>query len=872
LVSDLNTSDVTTVSYYPLLILLAPLLAALVIAASARLIGTTVSRIGVMAEFFAFAFSLRVLNDVITGGPQVVDVWPLIDSESGILHFGLYIDRLGAVVMVHITAISTLIHVFSIRYMQQERGYARFHSLISLTTFVLLGMVTSANLLMLFIFWQLLSWLLSLLSYNYAHPATARGAYRTFSMLRIGDIAFLFAIVIAYNLYGTLDLRLLFIRAGEVLTIFSILPVWGLEINASTAITLMIFIGAMSKSAQFPLHMWLPDSLYAPTPVHALLHAGIINAGGFLLTRLAPLYDLSPTTLHVVFAIGLLTAILGSSMMLTQNDIKKTLGYSTIGQMGFMIMECGLGAYGLAMFHLIAHGIFKATIFLNCGHVIHAARHEPRLPPQDDDETKTEFSKLSWLTGFGTTLVLPLIILLAGHGALRIPLEDSQGTVIFLFFGWATSSQAILTVYRLRAVASWKVALTMLLSLFVVIVTYLFAAESFTHFLFPAAGEVASHFRAGALPGAVFDLVVGGAALLIIIAWILIYADAHGRSVPLPPWVRGLQIRFYLLLMNRLYLDAISRRIGERLTRTTHRLNASKIFFYGISLTAVVAALSVSVLPEDLSFGKIARFFSVGAILPLFPLHGLYVAAVTRTRSYIACGLAFAMPMVGLYGIADLLLTVPPEFRSGIRILALFGALYGSLKALAQSQYTPLLSYAGLSFYSILWWHVANTETLSTQAAVYFSAVVLITVGLLLAWHYVQARYGDLAADRLGGLAHPMPRLTTLVALIVMAAVGLPPFGLFSGYMGMLLHPSTKISWELSIIVLAWFAASVYLFRIMQQLLFGPRRTDISYEDLRPAEVASLLILLLSLLAVGLLPNKFLVVDLMTYGSILLGR
>ena len=143
-------------------------------------------------------------------------------------------------------------------------------------------------------------------------------------------------------------------------------------------------------------------------------------------------------------------------MMLTQNDIKKTLGYSTMGQMGFMIMECGLGAFALAIFHLIAHGIFKATIFLNCGNVIHAARQEPRSPPKNEALANTEFSSVTWLTGLITTLILPLIILLAGHGILRIPLSDSQGTVIFLFFGWATSSQAILTLYRLRAVASWK--------------------------------------------------------------------------------------------------------------------------------------------------------------------------------------------------------------------------------------------------------------------------------------------------------------------------------------------------------------------------------------------------------------------------------
>ena len=178
-------------------------------------------------------------------------------------------------------------------------------------------------------------------------------------------------------------------------------------------------------------------------------------------------------------------------MMLVQNDIKKTLGYSTIGQMGFMIMECGLGAFGLAIFHLIAHGLFKSSIFLNCGYVIHAARQEPRQPRRDGANEPAEFSSLAWITGFATTLILPLIIVLAAHGILNIPLGDSQGTTIFLFFGWATSSQAILTLYRLRAVASWKVAVSMLCVLFIVVVTYLFAAESFTNFLFPAPGEVA---------------------------------------------------------------------------------------------------------------------------------------------------------------------------------------------------------------------------------------------------------------------------------------------------------------------------------------------------------------------------------------------
>jgi NADH-quinone oxidoreductase subunit L len=223
-------------------------------------------------------------------------------------------------------------------------------------------------------------------------------------------VGFLAGIILAYSLYGTFEFQTLFIRAAENPVTLALWPALGWEMNGVTAVTLLIFIGAMGKSAQFPIHTWLPRSLYAPTPIHALLHAGIINAGGFLLNRLAPLYGQSSTTLHVVFIIGMFTAILGATMMLTQNDIKKTLGFSTIGQMGYMIMECGLGAFSLAVFHLIAHGLFKATVFLNCGNVIHKARQEPSFPQIDREAEAGKLSNLTWSTGFVTTLLLPLVI------------------------------------------------------------------------------------------------------------------------------------------------------------------------------------------------------------------------------------------------------------------------------------------------------------------------------------------------------------------------------------------------------------------------------------------------------------------------------
>lgn len=840
------------VSNYPALILAAPLAAGLIVGLLGRAIGARVGRIGVAAEVMAFVLSLLVLYEVTTGGPQTIDLSPWSD---GILQLSLYIDRLSAVMLVHIATISILIHLFSIRYMQQERGYTRFHSLLAFTTFVLFGMVSSANILLLFMFWQLLSWLVPLLSHNYAHPPTVRGAFRTFIIHRFGDMAFLAAVVLAYHVYGTLDLRQIFARAAETHAMLSLLP--GMpEMRAGTVITMLIFIGAMSKSAQFPLHMWLPDSLYAPTPVTAMLHAGIINAGGFLLSRLAPLNASSPSTMHLVFGVGMLTALLGSSMMLVQNDIKKTLGYSTIGQMGFMIMECGLGAYGLAIFHLIAHGLFKGTIFLNCSYVIHAARQEPRQPSRSTDTDNGEFSNLTWLTGFVTTLILPLAIVLAAHGVLNLPLRDSQGTAIFLFFGWATSSQAILTLYRLKAVDSWKVAVSMLFTLFLVVVTYLLAAESFSHFLFPAPGEVIFHFRAGALPGLVFDLLVTAFALVIVTGWILIYAASHGKTLRTPQWVDALQVRLYLLLINRLYLDALALRLRVVCDRALERANLSPLLVYGVGLFAVIAALLADGAPRATP-AQLALGLFVAVTVPLFPFHGVYIAALTRLPGYAAAAMALLLPIAGLYGLMSLPTNAATEMLRPVSLLALAGALYGSLRALAQVEIPRLLAYAGLCFYSLFWWHVAGAPSVTAPVAAHIVAAALVTAGLLIAWQRLLRRYGELKLDRAHGLARPMPRFAVVLSLLVMAAVGLPPFALFFARVEILLQPPPAISWGLGIIALTWFAASWYFFRMMQRLLFGPHRSDLRYADLRANELvyfSALLALLLFLGAAPLIP------------------
>jgi NADH-quinone oxidoreductase subunit L len=554
------------------LVPLLPLLTAFLVLTSDRAKQEQNAKAGLLPIVAAFLGSLIILVLVPSEGSITVRLYDPAAIANLAFPIGFYMDRLSAVLMVLITGVTSLIYRYSLGYIYQERGYRRYLGMVAITTSVLLCMVSSANLMMLFIFWQMLPWLLFLLAHNHAHGPTLAGASNTFALLRLSDVAFLAGIVLAYSLYGTLEFQTLFTRAAETPVTLSLWPALGWEMDGVTAVTLLIFVGAMGKSAQFPLHTWLPRSLYAPTPIHALLHAGIINAGGFLLNRLAPLYGLSPTALHVIFIIGMLTAILGATMMLTQNDIKKTLGFSTIGQMGYMIMECGLGAFSLAVFHLIAHGLFKGTVFLNCGNVIHKARQEPSFPPLGQEGGDKGFSNLTWSTGFLTTLLLPLVILLATHGLLRIPLLESQGTVIFLFFIWVTSSQAILSLTRIRAVASWKVSAAMLFTLVLVVFTYLFAVESFTHFLYPNPDEVASYFRAAALPGRLFDTLVVGTTFLTVLGWFYLYAHAHGRTVQVPGWFEAFLARLYVLFMNRLYLDQLYVKCGQVVSLVARRV------------------------------------------------------------------------------------------------------------------------------------------------------------------------------------------------------------------------------------------------------------------------------------------------------------
>jgi NADH-quinone oxidoreductase subunit M len=273
---------------------------------------------------------------------------------------------------------------------------------------------------------------------------------------------------------------------------------------------------------------------------------------------------------------------------------------------------------------------------------------------------------------------------------------------------------------------------------------------------------------------------------------------------------------------------------------------------YGLGM---VSAPLVLVLPAPSSM--VAALVTCGTLLPLLPLHSGFVATVTGLPGNLPAFLTLLLPTVGFHSLLLLLPNLTGTMLHTVAILALTGAVYGSLRALIQSRPLPRLGYAGLAFFSMLWWYIGGTGTAPVQVTVYLSAVGLAMSGLLLAWYAIRARYGDIDLRALGGLAYPMPRFSTLMAFLALAALGMPPFGVFSGFLGMLLAPAFAPSGSFAVIMIVWLAASWYYTELVQQLLFGRQRVDRRYEDLRQSEFVSLVLLLLLLLVLGTAPTRF---------------
>ena len=359
---------------------LAPLAGALLAgifgtALGGNLIGRRASHtLTILGVFIAFVLSAITLNSVIVDGAhfsETIYTWMVVGDLK--MEVGFLIDSLTAMMMCVVTFVSLMVHIYTIGYMEEDEGYNRFFSYISLFTFSMLMLVMSNNLLQLFFGWEgvgLVSYLL--IGFWYKKPTATFANMKAFLVNRIGDFGFLLGVGLTAAYTGTLNYAEIFAKTSEL----SAMTLPGTDWMLVTVICICFFIGAMAKSAQFPLHVWLPDSMEGPTPISALIHAAtMVTAGIFMVARMSPLFELSDTALNFILIIGAITALFMGFLGIIQNDIKRVIAYSTLSQLGYMTVALGASAYSVAVFHLMTHAFFKALLFLAAGSVIIGMHH-----------------------------------------------------------------------------------------------------------------------------------------------------------------------------------------------------------------------------------------------------------------------------------------------------------------------------------------------------------------------------------------------------------------------------------------------------------------------------------------------------------------
>jgi NADH-quinone oxidoreductase subunit L len=310
------------------------------------------------------------------GEPMKVEVLRWVNSGALNANWAFRIDTLTAVMLVVVNTVSSLVHIYSIGYMSHDPHQPRFFAYLSLFTFAMLMLVTADNLLQMFFGWEgvgLASYLL--IGFWYHKPSANAAAIKAFIVNRVGDFGFLLGIAAIFYIFGSIEFDTIFRSAAD--QVGKTMPFLSWQVDVLTTICILLFMGAMGKSAQFMLHTWLPDAMEGPTPVSALIHAAtMVTAGVFLVARMSPLYELAPHAREVVIVIGAITAFFAATVGLVQNDIKRVIAYSTCSQLGYMFVAMGVGAYGVGMFHLFTHAFFKALLFLGSGSVIHAMSDE----------------------------------------------------------------------------------------------------------------------------------------------------------------------------------------------------------------------------------------------------------------------------------------------------------------------------------------------------------------------------------------------------------------------------------------------------------------------------------------------------------------
>ncbi|WP_428825575.1 NADH-quinone oxidoreductase subunit L [Azonexus sp. IMCC34842] len=389
-----------------LLVPLAPLIGAMIAGLFCRVIPRWVAHTATIAGVaIAFVTSLVIFQDVQAGHTFNGTVYTWLTSGDYKFEVGFLIDTLTTTMMLVVTFVSLMVHIYTIGYMQEDPGYNRFFSYISLFTFSMLMLVMANNFMQLFFGWEavgLVSYLL--IGFWYTRPTAIFANMKAFLVNRVGDFGFILGIGLVLAYFGSLDYATVFAKAPELANASIALFGQGSSVSLMTATCICLFIGAMGKSAQVPLHVWLPDSMEGPTPISALIHAAtMVTAGIFMVARMSPLFELSTTALSFVIVIGAITALFMGFLGIIQNDIKRVVAYSTLSQLGYMTVALGASAYSVAIFHLMTHAFFKALLFLAAGSVIIGMHHDQDIRNMGG---LRKYMPITWITSLIGSLAL----------------------------------------------------------------------------------------------------------------------------------------------------------------------------------------------------------------------------------------------------------------------------------------------------------------------------------------------------------------------------------------------------------------------------------------------------------------------------------
>jgi NADH-quinone oxidoreductase subunit L len=439
-----------------LLVPLAPLIGALVAGLGGRVIGRagahTVTIAGVLVSTIA---SIVILGDVLKGHTFNGAVYTWLAAGDVSFEIGFLIDHLTALMMVVVSFVSLMVHIYTIGYMADDDGYQRFFSYIALFTFSMLMLVMSNNFLQLFFGWEavgLVSYLL--IGFWFKRPTAIYANLKAFLVNRVGDFGFVLGVGLIYAYFGSLDYATVF-KAAPVLasTTIELLP--GAPWMLMTVVCICLFVGAMGKSAQFPLHVWLPDSMEGPTPISALIHAAtMVTAGIFMVARMSPLFELSSTALAFVAVIGAITALFMGILGIVQNDIKRVVAYSTLSQLGYMAVALGVSAYSVAIFHLMTHAFFKALLFLGAGSVIIGMHHDQDIRNMGG---LWKHMPITWITFLIGTLALVAVPFFSGFYSKDSIIIAAQSAAAAGQRGAAFASFAVTLGVLITAIYSFRV-------------------------------------------------------------------------------------------------------------------------------------------------------------------------------------------------------------------------------------------------------------------------------------------------------------------------------------------------------------------------------------------------------------------------------